>query len=391
MLCSFSKIVPFRRQIIYTISPSTSQQLLCIQNQRLPSTARYCNSISSNGHSFTISYLIDTCGFSPQEAASASKYITLETREKPDLVINLLKNLGLSKSQIIRFTREIPQFLRSDPEKTFLPKIEFFISRGVLRSDIPELLCSHPNIMRRSLDKVIIPWFDFFRDLFQSDDEFIKFLNPISGIPIHNNIRVLPNMKILREAGVPESNVIKLLQLYPRTFIINTGRFKTIVKEIQEMGFDPSQYQFVLAVYALASLSKSTWSKKANVYKKWGWSDNDIVAAFRRFPFCMKASEDKIDALLEYFILKLGCNSSDICSYPRVIGFSLKKRTVPRGAVIQVLLSKGLVIKGKFLVAFTLSEKDFLRMYVFCHETEANELFELYQSKLDLARDVETG
>ncbi|KAI9075901.1 hypothetical protein K1719_042181 [Acacia pycnantha] len=225
MFCALRNIVSVQRHIINTISPSTSQQLLCVQSQWLPFTVRYCNSISSNGLSFTVSYLVDTCGFSTQEAASASKYLTLETREKPDLVIDFLKKLGFSESQILRFTRQFPQCLRSDPEKTFLPKIEFFISRA---------------------------------------------LKSCSGILIDTNTRFLPNMKLLRETGVPESNVIKLLLLYPRAFTINTSRFKMIVEELQEMGFDPSQYLFIVAVYALSSTSKSTWLKKANVYKKWG-------------------------------------------------------------------------------------------------------------------------
>ncbi|KAI9075862.1 hypothetical protein K1719_042142 [Acacia pycnantha] len=391
MVCALRNVVPVRRHIINTISPSISQQLLCVQSQWLPSTVRYCNSISSNGLSFTVSYLVDTCGFSPQQAASASKYLTLETREKPDLVIDFLKKLGFSESQILRFTRQFPQCLRSDPEQTFLPKIEFFISRGISSSDIPKLLCSHPNIMRRSLDRQIIPSFDFFRDLFQSDDKLIKALKSCSGILIDSNTRVLPNMKLLREAGVPESNVIKLLLLYPRAFTINTSRFKMIVEELQEMGFDPSQYLFIVAVYALSSTSKSTWLKKANVYKKWGWSDEDIVAAFRRSPYSMKMSEYKIDAIMEILVEKLGCPPSTIPKYAVVLLLSRNKRIIPRASVIQVLLSKGLVKREKLLGAFKLSEKDFLRRFVFCHELEANELLELYRSKLDLAREGETG
>ncbi|XP_028755400.1 uncharacterized protein LOC114714795 [Neltuma alba] len=386
MFCFLRKIILFRRHIINTISPSTSQQLLCFQSQCLPATARYCNSISSSEHSFTVSYLIDTCGFSPKEAAGVSKYLSLETREKPDTVINFLKNLGFSKSQILRVTRRVPQCLRSHPEKTILPKIEFFISRGVSSSDIPKLLCSCPNIMKRSLNKQLIPSFDFFRDLFQSDDKLIKALKSCSGILIDINTLAVPNMKLLREVGVPESNIIKLLQIYPKTVTTSTEKFNIIVERVQEMGFDPLKFQFCIAVYVLSSLSKSTWSKKAKVYKKWGWSDNDIHAAFRSFPFCMKASEDKIDAIMTILVQKLGCPPSTIPTYAVVLSLSLNRRIVPRASVIQVLLSKGLVKKERLLSIFLYTERVFLRRLVISHEEECSELLKLYQAELDLAR-----
>ncbi|XP_054811998.1 transcription termination factor MTERF6, chloroplastic/mitochondrial-like [Prosopis cineraria] len=385
MFCFLRKLIPSRRHFINTASPSTFQQLLCVENPSLPATARYCNSITFNAHSFTVSYLIDTCGFSPDQAVSASKYVNFQTREKPDLVINFQKNLGFTKSQILRFTSEVPQLLRSDPEKTLLPKIEFFISRGVSSSDIPRLLCSCPNVMRRSLDQQLIPSFDFLGDLFQSDDKLIKALTCFSGILLDVNARAVPNMKLLREVGVPESNVRKLLEWYPRTLTKNTGKFKMIVEELKEMGFDPLKFQFIMAIYALSSLSKSTWSKKADVYKKWGWSGDDIIAAFRRCPSCMKASEDKIDAIMGFLVYQLGCPPSIITKHAVVLSLSLNKRIVPRGSVFQVLLSKGLVKKERWIKLFIYTEREFLDRFILCHEEEASELLKLYQSKLGLA------
>ncbi|KAI9075863.1 hypothetical protein K1719_042143 [Acacia pycnantha] len=94
---------------------------------------------------------------------------------------------------------------------------------------------------------------------------------------------------------------------------------------------------------------------------------------------------------MEILVEKLGCPPSTIPKYAVVLHLSRNKRIIPRASVIQVLLSKGLVKREKLLGAFKLSEKDFLRRFVFCHELEANELLELYRSKLDLAREGETG
>ncbi|XP_054811719.1 uncharacterized protein LOC129312946 isoform X1 [Prosopis cineraria] len=385
MSCLLSRAIPFRRQIINAISPSTFQHQLCLQTQWF--SVRYANTNASNGKSFTVSYLIETCGFSPKEAEAASKRVSFETREKPDLVIKFLKSQGFSQRQILRFIRRVPEFLRFDPEKTFLPKIEFFKSRGISSSHIVAFICSCPCIMRRSLSKHLIPSFDFFQDLFQSDDKLIKALRYCSGILLDTNKRAVPNMKLLREAGVPESNVIKLLQFVPKTLTGNPNQFKEILEKVKEIGINPLKYQFLMAVHLYSSLSKSNLAKRAEVYKKWGWSDDDILAASRKFPLCMIASEDKIDAIMEILVHKLGCDPSAISStYPNVLGYSLNKRIVPRSAVLQVLLSKGLTKRKTLLSTFLYTEKDFLRRFVLCHGQESNALLELYRTKLDQAK-----
>ncbi|XP_028753354.1 transcription termination factor MTERF8, chloroplastic-like [Neltuma alba] len=377
--------IPYGRHIINAISPSTLQHQLCLQTQWF--SMRYANSNASNGNSFTVSYLIDTCGFSPQEAEAASKRVSFETREKPDLVIKFLKSHGFSRLQILHFIKSVPEFLRFDPEKTFMPKIEFFKSRGVSSSHIPRLVCNCPNIMRRSLSNHLIPSFDFLRDLLGSDEKLVKALQYCSAILVDSKASVLHKIELLREARVPQSNIIKFLQFYSRSLAYSTGRFKKIVEEVKELGFDPWTFQFLMAVHVSLSSKESARAKKVYVYKKWGWSDNDILAAFRRLPICMTLSEDQIDAKLEFLVHKLGCNPSMICTYPNVLGYSLKKRIVPRGAVLQVLLSKGLLKSETLLAKFALTEKDFLRRVVLCHvQEEASELMELYLTKLDQAR-----
>ncbi|KAI4306693.1 hypothetical protein L6164_029948 [Bauhinia variegata] len=51
---------------------------------------------------FAVSYLINTCGFSPEKAASASKFLNFQSREKPDLMIEFFKKQGFSQTQASR-------------------------------------------------------------------------------------------------------------------------------------------------------------------------------------------------------------------------------------------------------------------------------------------------
>uniref|UniRef100_A0A2N9J152 Uncharacterized protein n=1 Tax=Fagus sylvatica TaxID=28930 RepID=A0A2N9J152_FAGSY len=107
------------------------------------------------------------------------------------------------------------------------------------------------------------------------------------------------------------------------------------------MGFNPSKLTFVLAVLALWGLNKSMWERRVNAYKRWGLSEEEILVAFRKSPWCIIASEDKIMQVMDFFVNKMGFEASLIVKRPVLLTLSLEKRMIPRGSVIEVLLSKG--------------------------------------------------
>ncbi|KAI4306689.1 hypothetical protein L6164_029944 [Bauhinia variegata] len=157
--------------------------------------------------------------------------------------------------------------------------------------------------------------------------------------------------------------------------------FKEIVAEVREMGFNVMMGQFVMAVAILTKISKSTWARKVDLYKRWGWSDDETLAAFGRFPMYMCYSEDKIEKTMDFFVNQMGIESSTIARYPALLSYSFHKRIVPRASVIQVLLSKGLVKELPFPTMFYSSEEVFLDKFITCQGNEADELLKLYQAK----------
>ncbi|KAF5944628.1 hypothetical protein HYC85_018705 [Camellia sinensis] len=157
-------------------------------------------------------------------------------------------------------------------------------------------------------------------------------------------VSVVPNIEILREAGVPNAKIASFLS-----------------KEKHD--FNPVSLKFVIAFQTVSSMSKSTWEKKVEVYKKWGCSEDEILVAFEKYPWCMMASEHKIMRVMEFFVNKMGWDSSFLARRPILIGHSLEKRIVPRCAVYQVLLSKGLIKNINFNLTNMLKkpEKWFLK------------------------------
>lgn len=165
---------------------------------------------------------------------------------------------------------------------------------------------------------------------------------PVSYIWIY--IRLRPNVDILLESGVPEINVRRLFKQRPRTLLMGPDESKEYVERISEMGFSPKSANFVVGFGVMRRFCKSSWTMKMDVYKRWGYSEDRILLAFRRY-LCITKSEDKIDAVLDHIINRMGCDPSAFITFPAMISLSLKRTIIPRFSVYQVLKSKGLLYK----------------------------------------------
>ncbi|KAL4283510.1 hypothetical protein GQ457_16G029510 [Hibiscus cannabinus] len=346
-------------------------------------------STTSKQQSFTVSYLIKTCGLSPESALSASKHVSFETPNQPDSVIAFFKSHGFSKPQIAAIIGKTPRLLSASVEKTLLPKITFFNSKGISTSDLTKLLSRNPSILKISLEKKIVPCFNFLSNLFQSDHDALQVLNLQSRVLQYDfDSYVLPNRNVLRQNGVPEVNIVKGLRRAPTSFCIAPVVFKENVEKVKKMGINPERFTFFRAVYVLGTMSKPTWENKFDVYKNCGWSEKEILKAFKCYPYVMSFSEDKIKAVMDFLVNVMGFQASSIAKQPLLLGFSMEKRLVPRGLFVKELGSMGLLEKESgFKSMFGVSEELFLKRFVYCYKEEekVSELLKLYNEKLKLA------
>ncbi|GMN46445.1 hypothetical protein TIFTF001_015629 [Ficus carica] len=350
-------------------------------------------SSSSIQQSFTVSYLINSLGFSQQSALKVSNRLNFDTCEKPEKVINLFKKYGFSQTQISRLLRGRPELLIADSERIISPKLEFFDAKGVSWPQFSKKLSQFPTVLGSSLAKQIRPSYAFLRNFIQSDEKAIKAVERYPNILVVDVEKCLvPNIDVLRGHGVPDCNIAKLVPSQPKAFTLSSDRFREVVEEVVEMGFNPERLNFVQAVLAFRCSSKSTRECKVNAFKRWGWSEEEVLKAFERHPWCMMLSEDKIFAGMDFFMNKMGLQPCLVAKYPVILSLSLKKRLIPRSSVFQALLSKGLV-KKKFSLhqLFMVSDSKFLQKFVVPHEKEAPELLKLYKEKLDLSYGPEIG
>jgi mTERF domain-containing protein len=337
-------------------------------------------------HSFRVSYLINSCGLSPKSATLASQKMNFENPEKPDSVLNLLKENGFTNTQISKLVRTHPLLLLYDPEKTLLPKIEFFLSLGVSSSDLPGILSSTPFLFTRSLKKHLIPCYDFLKSVLLVEEKVLTTLKRSPRAFLYNvTNNMAPNIALLRQLGVPQSYISFLVINYSSQAFTTHTRFVEAVHQVMEMGFNPLKMVFVHGIQVLLKMSKPKLESKLELYKRWGWSKDMALSSFKRNPICMLLSEEKITKAMDFLVNKMGWPSANIAMNPAVLLFSLEKRIMPRFSVIQILVAKDL-IKNELSLSTILipKERRFLEKFVIKFQNDIPQLLNVYQGKMDL-------
>ncbi|WJX27896.1 hypothetical protein P8452_16673 [Trifolium repens] len=347
----------------------------------------------SDIYPFAVSYLINNFGFSHESALKAfnNKQVRFKSPEKPNSVINFFKDNGFSDSDILIIIRKQPWLLSSQPHKSLLPKFQFFLSKGVSSSDIVSLLTANPKILQSSLEKQIIPLFELLSKFLKTDKDVIFCLIRHSySFDLISYDLIVANINLMTDFGVSNSNIAILLQERPSIFG-STDLIKSL-EEVKGLGFNPSMTTFGTALKAKKCISKKLWNQKVDVFKKWGWSDEDVFQAFRSNPTLMLVSIDKVNLVMTFWVNQMGWNSLAVTKCAHMFSYSLHKRIIPRASVLQYLLMKGLRKKNASLVTpFIYTEKLFLDKFVFNFKEESDYLLKLYQDKMELAYTKENN
>ncbi|GAU45525.1 hypothetical protein TSUD_400720 [Trifolium subterraneum] len=350
---------------------------------RYPSlfSTHFCTN-TSDSTPFPVSYLINKFDFSPQFASKLcySYRLRFKTAKKPDSVLAFFRNYGFSDSQLRHMIPKLPDLLSCNPSKRVLPKFQFFLSKGASTSDIVNLVSKNPRVLSPSLKNHIVPTYEVVYRILKSHDETITrvILDPV----YHGNNHVHANIRLLIENGVSDSNIARLLRNWGQVF--RTHDMLKLVEELKDLGFSPTQTTFAIALHAKTYVIKNLWKEKVDAFKKWGWSDEDVVIAFKKQPYCMLVSIDKINLLMSFWVDQLGWDPLVLAKGPSLFLLSLEKRIIPRAEVVQFLLKKGLREKNASLTCpFVVPEKVFLDMFINRFK-ESSYLFKLYQEKLNL-------
>ncbi|XP_077248883.1 transcription termination factor MTERF15, mitochondrial-like [Tasmannia lanceolata] len=370
------------RKILQFSTIDSASHVYFLQNPSLKSFSHATN--TTNQPSFTLSYLMNTCGLSSENALSAAEKIHLKNTENPDSVLKLLQNHGFPKSHIPHLISKRPKLLSANPDKTLKPKIEFFLGLGVSGPVLSNLFSIDPNLFTMSLKNRIIPSFQSLKSLVGShENAVIAFQRSTRLLQQQFQKVVRHNISALKDHGVTQSNISKFIVNYPRVLLLKPELFTERVVMVKEMGFNPSSWTFCLAVRVVSGMSKSTWESKLEVYRSLGFSQDEISSAFKVQPMFMLTSKKKIMTVIDFLVNEMNWTPSFISRCPNLFLLSLERRIIPRGLVLQILLSKGLINKELNLTwALKSTEKDFLEKFVIKNKDVVPEILVVYQSKM---------
>ncbi|XP_074343597.1 transcription termination factor MTERF15, mitochondrial-like [Apium graveolens] len=294
--------------------------------------------------------------------------------------VSIFRTYGFSETQVSSLFSKRPVLLNYDKDKKIKPKLEFFTKNGFSSSDLCRILAIDPEIIRRNMKDVIVPSYEYLKSILKDDASVVDAIRRCTWL-LKQDVekRLRPNVELLRSYGVPDSRIAGMLRLHGRSMM--QVRFRMVVEEVREMGFKPAKSHFMTACQVKCELSKTTWERKWNCYKKWGWSDDEILTAFTRQPYILAASQDKVERVMELLVNKMRWEISKFSCCPTIFMHSLENRTVPRCLIIQFLLSKGLIKKDFCLNSVIGStESLFVKYYVEKYCAECPELLELYAS-----------
>ncbi|WJX27878.1 hypothetical protein P8452_16656 [Trifolium repens] len=345
-----------------------------------PFSLHFSTNTSNDSTPFPVSYLINNFGISPPSASKlCSTYrFKFKTTQKPNNVLTFFRNHGFSDSQLRDMIPKEPELLSCNPSKRVLPKFQFLLSKGASKSDIVKLVSKNPMVLSPSLENHIIPTYELLYRCLQSHKETIDRV--IGNPSLFYDRNVKRNIKMLIENGVAEGNIARLLR--DRSRIFKSKDLLKLVEELKDLGFNPSKTSFGVAFKAKTTVTETLWKEKVDALKKWGWSDEDAHEAFKKKPYCMLVSIDKINLVMSYWVDKLGWDAMAIAKKPYILTVSLEKRIIPRAAVVQFLLDKGLINKIASLTnLFVVPEKLFLDMLIKRFKNESSYLLKLYEEK----------
>ncbi|XP_055801194.1 transcription termination factor MTERF5, chloroplastic-like [Solanum dulcamara] len=351
----------------------------CFKSQYLYST--------SARNAIFVKYLIDSLGFSKAEASLASSKVTLgkSFKKNPDLVLNFLKLTGFDKTQMKKLVSTSPKFLFYDVSKTLKPKIQCLMDIGLSGWDLVNVIVKDSTIVERGLLTHLKPTLNCLKRILGSDENVVKAIKSTSWLLSFGGRNVMENnLLLLKNYGVSDDKIRKIVLRNPRYITQKPEWVKDLLHRVEkDFGIPLHSSMFPYGFHTLASQKKARCEKKIEIFKSFGWSDDDILRMFRKLPYCIALSEVKIQKGLSLYMKELGFEPAYLASHPSILIYSMEKRVLPRMKVLKILDEKKLERRKMALyTAVSLKETKFIEYFVLPYKDQVPNLYEPLQKTL---------
>ncbi|GAB2289507.1 hypothetical protein Dimus_023817 [Dionaea muscipula] len=304
-----------------------------------------------------------------------------EKKNSRNSTIDFFKEFGLDDSQVEKIGKSHPNLLRSKVEKTLIPKIRVLEDFGICGSELISVIASNPSLLNFST-KNLLGKLDFLKSILGSVENvrncIIKETNRLSSNSLTKVLQ--PNLELLKSYGISDERLQKLLVKDPWCLCYNPERVQeSLVGVEQVLGIPRESGMFLQGYKAMVSLRKRDLELKFELFKRYGWSESDVLVMAKRSPQCLCISEAKLKTGMDFFLNKLGYEIGFLAERATLLSFSMEERILPRYAVLQVLQERKLMKKiPSIFTVMSISESRFLDAYVLPFKDNLPELYEAY-------------
>ncbi|CAF1723198.1 BnaC09g13900D [Brassica napus] len=253
----------------------------------------------------------------------------------------LVESLGFTTKLAEAISRRVSFNDKCNPDSV----LNLFSTLGFTDSQISTIITGYPHVLIADSETCLGPKLKFLKSRGASTSELAE----------ENKIR---NISVLRELGMPQNLLFSLLASHD------------------------SHAQLVFYAFSDRTI-------EAKVYKRLGFSVNDVWAIFKKRPNFLKYSDkniaDSVETFLELgfsrdeFVMIMNWPIKAVVSKPVVLGLSIEKRIVRRCNVIKALMTKGLLGSELPSVSSVLycTNDMFLERYVMKHDVDEQLVAEL--------------
>ncbi|KAG8377380.1 hypothetical protein BUALT_Bualt08G0027000 [Buddleja alternifolia] len=317
--------------------------------------------------------------FSPDAASRLASVLPprLRNPQKSDSVLSFFKHNGFSNTHLEKIVKYRPSLISANLDKFIKPKIKIFQDLGLSAHDIAHIIANDPSILYRSTDNRVIPSLAVLKGLLGSNEEVAKLVRKSGWFLIKDlDKSMVPNIQFLKSCSVSMEQIIRSLYSFPRFLLHKPKIMRKCAEKVEEMGVKRSSKMFIHAVRVVGSMTNETWELKLQAFRDMGFSEDDILKAFRRAPLVFAVSEKKMKNVKEVLVSSGKYDMSCIINHPTSLICSTEKRYNPRLQVLGILESKNLItVWPRFTTFFNISDDKFFQKFVSPYLDEVGDAF----------------
>ncbi|XP_078150611.1 uncharacterized protein LOC144545933 [Carex rostrata] len=345
---------------------------------RLLSTASQDAPFASPASNFAVEYLINTCGLPSDRAIAKSRYLPhLKSPEKPDAVLQFLRQAGITEPQIRAAALRDPQFLCLSVEKCLKPRMAELQEIGFSPSHISLLFSIYPRSFQSTKLQQQI---QFWMPIVGSVDKLLHLCKRNFFLLTANlETSVISNLSFLQQqCSLTVRQIVRLINSAPRLITSSHESLLSNVRRAEELGVPRSSGNFVNALIVVSCLKESTIDARLLYWRSLGFSPEELNSIICKTPQLLGCSENVIGCKMEFLIKEAVCDKLRVVQNPVLLTYCLEKRLMPRILVRKLLESKQFPVK-EVASCMVLNEVKFVEKFVLPYEHAIPGLHQAYR------------